>query len=44
MTTENWDGKESVLLEKQVFHSSANGSGNITVTSAGHSLVSGVHK
>jgi len=31
-------------LKKQVFHSSGNGSGNMAVTNAGHSLVSAVHK
>jgi len=44
VNTENWDSKESESLGKQFFQSSANGSGNITVTSAGHSPVSGVHK
>ena len=31
-------------VNRQVFHSSGNDSGNITVTSAGHSLISVVHK
>ena len=30
VNTENWDGKESETLEKQVFHSSGNGSGKIS--------------
>ena len=41
---ENLESMENMSLEKQFFHSSGNCSGTITVTSAGHNLVSGVHK
>jgi len=44
MNIENTECKESKSLEKLVFHSSANGCGNLTVTIAGHSLVSGEQK
>jgi hypothetical protein len=43
MNTENSHIKESKSLEKQVFHSSGNGNGNITVASRGHSRASRVH-
>jgi hypothetical protein len=37
-------GQDVSVSRRQVFYSSGNGSGNITVTSAGHSPVSAVHK
>ena len=45
VNTENWDSKESESVTwKTNLHSSGNSSGNITVTSADHSIVSALHK